>query len=401
MSAGQGDRPALAGGTPVRSAFLPFFRPALGAEEERAVVEVLRSGWLTTGPRTLAFEGAFARLAQVRHAVGVSSCTAGLHLLLRAFGVGPGDEVVTSPITFPATANAILAAGATPVFADVVPGWLTLDPTAVKTAITQRTRAIVAVHLAGWPCEMDALGALAAAAGIPLIEDAAHALGASYRGRPAGALADAASFSFYATKNLTTGEGGMVTTDRGEIVPRLRIERLHGIDVDASQRSDRGYRHWEAVAMGFKYNLTDFEAALGLVQLERLPALLAERRRLDARYRERLSRLAAFEPLGGPGAAQSAAHLFPILVQPGALHIDRDELLGALLAENVGVGVHFRALPLHRFFQTSVPTPPEAVPVALSSSARVLSIPLFPGMSDADQDDVVEALARIAGYYAA
>jgi dTDP-4-amino-4,6-dideoxygalactose transaminase len=401
MSAARGDRPALAGGTPVRDTFLPFFRPALGAEEERAVVEVLRSGWLTTGPRTRAFEEAFARYTGVGHAVGVSSCTAGLHLLLRAFGVGPGDEVVTSPMTFPATANAILAAGATPVFADVVPEWLTLDPTAVKAAIGPRTRAIVAVHLAGWPCEMDALGALAAAAGLPLIEDAAHGLGARYRGRPAGALGDAASFSFYATKNLTTGEGGMITTDRADLVPRLRVERLHGIDVDASQRADRVYRHWEAVAMGFKYNLTDFEAALGMVQLERLPALLAERQRLDARYRELLAAQDVFDPLGGPEAAETAAHLFPILVRPGALRIDRDELLDALLAENVGVGVHFRALPLHRFFQASVPTPADAVRVAVSASARLLSIPLFPGMSDADQDDVVEALARIGRHYAA
>jgi dTDP-4-amino-4,6-dideoxygalactose transaminase len=394
-------RPAHAGGTPVRSDFLPFFRPCVGREEEDAVVAVLRSGWLTTGPRTAAFEEAFARSLGVRRAVGVSSCTAGLHLLLRAFDIGAGDEVVTSPVTFPATANAILASGATPVFADVVPGWLTLDPRAVKAALTPRTRAIVAVHLAGWPCEMDALAALAAESGLAVIEDAAHALGARYHGRPAGALADAASFSFYATKNLTTGEGGMVTTDREEIVPRLRLERLHGIDLDASQREGRAYRHWEAVAMGYKYNLTDFEAALGLVQLERLPGLLAERRRLDARYRNLLADLPAFEPLTGPDAAETAAHLFPILIRPGALRIDRDELLAALLAENVGVGVHFRALPLHRHFRATVPTPADAVRVAVSSSERLLSIPIFGGMSDRDQDDVVEALARIALHYAA
>jgi dTDP-4-amino-4,6-dideoxygalactose transaminase len=396
-----GERPAYAGGSPVRTEFLPFFRPCVGREEEEAIVSVLRSGWLSTGPRTLAFERAFAGSLGVRSAVGVSSCTAGLHLLLRAFDVGPGDEVITSPVTFPATVNAILTAGATPVFADVTPGRLTLDPGAVKAVLSPRTRALVAVHLAGWPCDMDALGALAAGSGLALIEDAAHALGARYRGRPAGALADAASFSFYATKNLTTGEGGMITTDRSEIVPRLRRERLHGIDLDATQRDGKAYRHWEAIGMGFKYNLTDFQAALGMVQLERFPELLAERQRLDRGYRRRLAEVGVFDPLTGPDGAETAAHLFPILVRPGALRIDRDELLAALLAENVGVGVHFRALTLHRHFRETVPTPEDAVREAVSASERLLSIPIFPGMSDRDLDDVVEALARIARYYAA
>jgi len=391
--------PAVEGGTPVRSEFLTFFRPDLGAEEEVAVIETLRSGWLTTGPRTVAFESAFSRFNGSRNAVAVSSCTAGLHLLLRAFGVGPGDEVVVPAITFPATANAVLHAGAQPVIADVTRGSLGLDPDALRAAIGPRTRAVIAAHLYGWPCAMDRLRAVCAEHDLVLLEDAAHAAGARFDGRAVGTLGDGASFSFYATKNMTTGEGGMITTERDDLVERMRIERLHGLDYDASQRDDAAYRHWESVSLGFKYNLTEIEAALGLVQLARLPKLIEERQRLDARYREALAGLDAFETVTGPDAAENAAHLFPILLRTDALHLDRDGLLAALLAENIGVGVHFRSLAEHRHFQETCGTPPEALPVAHAASQRLLSLPLFPGLSDRAQDDVVEALARIAHYY--
>ncbi len=394
------DRPAAAGGTPVRAEPLPFFRPSVGSAEERAVVEVLRSGWLTTGPRTAAFEAAFAEAVGVPHAVGVSSCTAGLHLLLRALGIGPGDEVVTSPMTFPATANAVLQAGAAPVFADVLPGRLTLDPLAAKAAVTARTRALLGVHYAGWPCEMEALRRVADDAGLVLIEDAAHGLGATYAGRPVGSLGDAAAFSFYPNKNMTTAEGGMVTTARDDLAERVRLSCMHGLDLDASQRESHRYAHWESVALGWKANLNDLQAALGLVQLRRLPDLLARRRRLDARYREALADWPAVEVVGGPEVAENAAHLFPILIRPEALSLDRDGLLVALGAENIGVGVHFRALPLHAHFRRTVPTPPEAVPVALDASERLLSLPLHPALEDADQDDVLAALGRILRFYA-
>lgn len=393
------DRPALLGGVPVRSEFLPFARVFVGEEEERAVLEVLRSGWIATGPRVEAFERAFAEAIGARCAIGVNSCTAGLHLALRAFDVGPGDEVVTSPMTFPGTANAILHAGATPVFADVLPGRLTLDPEAVKAAVTPRTRAVIAVHIAGWPCEMDELHAVATSARLALIEDAAHALGTTYRGVSAGCLGDAAAFSFYATKNITSGEGGMVTTDREDVVPQVRRERLHGIDVDASRRAGPEYRHWEAVSIGWKYNLTDLAAALGLAQLARLPEILRARRALDARYRALLGAIPGIDPLEGPSGSETAAHLFPVLIEPGALRIDRDEVLRALLAENIGVGIHFRALPLHRHFRETVGTAPEEVPVATDASSRTFSLPLFNGLTEAEQDDVVEALARVVSYY--
>lgn len=395
------DRPAIAGGTPVRDAMLPFSRADLGPEEEQAVIEVLRSGWLTSGPRTERFERAFAERTGVREAVAVASCTAGLHLLLRAFGVGPGDEVITAPLTFPATVNAILHAGARPVLADVLPGRLTLDPEAVKAALSSRTRAIVAVHLAGWPCDMAALRAIARAADLALIEDAAHAIGATLDGREAGALGDAASFSFYPTKNITTGEGGMITTDRAEIVPRLRLERLHGVDLDATKREGRDYAHWEAVSIGWKYNLNDLEAALGLAQLAKLPGFLARRRALDARYRERLAALDFLEPQHPAPGAESAAHLFPVLLREERLRLDRDGLLRALVAENVAVGVHFRALPEHRHVRASLGVAPGDVPVASDASRRLLSLPIYPSLGERDQDDVIEALARIGRHFAA
>lgn len=405
MSAiGRGDaaigRPALEGGTPVRDALLPFFRPAIGREEEEAVIAVLRSGWLTTGPVCDRFEAAFRKQVDERHAISVSSCTAGLHLILHAAGIGPGDEVVTSPMTFPATANAVLHAGATPVFADVLPRQLTLDPEAVRAAIGPRTRAIIAVQLAGWPCEMDALRSLADAHGLLLVEDAAHAIGTSYRGRAAGTLGDAASFSFYANKNVTTCEGGMVTTARDEWASRIRIARMHGIDVDASRRNGLSYRHWEAVALGWKYNLTDLQAAIGLAQLAKMPAAQARRLALDARYRAALRSLPGAAPLEGPDGGETAAHIFPVLLDLTCLRIDRDTVLRALLAENIGVGVHYRALPLHRFFRETLPQRPEDLPVATDASHRTLSLPLFLDLTAAEQDQVIEALTRILHFYA-
>ena len=398
--AGGGERPALEGGTPVRDTLLPFFRPSLGREEEEAVVAVLRSGWLTTGPVGERFEAAFRDEVGARHAIAVASCTAGLHLILHAAGIGAGDEVVVPAMTFPATANAVLHAGAKPVFADVLPGRLTIDPTAVRAAIGPRTRAIIAVHLAGWPCEMDALRALADERGVALIEDAAHAIGTRYRGQAAGTLGDAASFSFYANKNITTCEGGMVTTARDAWAATIRVARLHGVDVDASRRDGHGYRHWEAVALGWKYNLNDVQAAIGVAQLAKMPAAQERRLALDLRYRAALRAIDGVAPLEGPDGGQTAAHIFPVLIDLERIRIDRDTVLRALLAENIGVGVHYRALPLHKFFRESLGARPEDVPVATDASHRTLTLPLFAGLTDDEQDDAVAALARILRFYA-
>jgi dTDP-4-amino-4,6-dideoxygalactose transaminase len=399
-AADSADRPAAAGGTPIRDALLPFFRLEFGREEEEAVVAVLRSGWLTTGPTCERFEAAFRELVGARHALATSSCTTGLHLILHAAGVGRGDEVIVPAMTFPATANAVLHAGARPVLVDVLPRQLTIDPVAVRAALGPRTRAIVAVHLAGWPAEMDALRALADERGLLLVEDAAHAIGTGYRGRAAGTLGDAASFSFYANKNLTTCEGGMVTTANDAWAAIIRVARVHGIDVVARERDGLGYRHWEAVALGWKYNLNDVQAALGLAQLPKLPAWQARRRAIDTRYREALAKVPHVEALVGPDGGENAAHIFPVLLDLGRLSLDRDGVLQAMLAERVGVGVHYRALPLHRFFRDELGVRPEDFPVATGASHRTFSLPMFPAMTDTDVDQAVAALDRIVRFYA-
>jgi dTDP-4-amino-4,6-dideoxygalactose transaminase len=394
-------RPAVAGGTPVRTEPLPFAQPDLGPEEEAAVVAVLRSGWLTTGPKAAELERGFAELVGTRFALATNSWTAGMHLLLRAMGIGPGDEVVVPAITFPPTLNAVLHAGATPVVADVLPDLLTLDARAAEAVCTARTRALLPVHLYGWPSDMDPLLALARRRGLLVLEDAAQGVGARHRGRSVGALGDGGVFSLYVTKNVTAIEGGMVTTDREEVAERIRVERLHGMDLDASRRGGSDFAHWEAVAPGWKYNLNDVSAAIGVEQLAKLPRFLARRRALDARYRAGLAALPAFVPVQGPADAESGAHLFPVLLRPGALRIGRDEVLRALLAEGIGVGVHFRALPCHRHVRAATGVAPEDVPVATDASERILSLPLHTRMDERDADDVLVALARIARFFAA
>lgn len=395
------DRPAVAGGTPIRAEPLAFARPELGPEEEDAVLQVLRSGWLGTGPRASELERGFAGLVGTRCAVATNSWTAGMHLLLRALGIGPGDEVVVPAVTFPPTINAVLHAGAVPVVADVSPTRLSFDARAADAVCTSRTRALLPVHLYGWPCDMDAVGALARRRGLLVLEDAAQGVGARWRGRHVGSLGDGGVFSLYVTKNVTTAEGGMITTDRADLEPRLRIERLHGIDLDASRREGPDFAHWEAVSLGWKYNLSDLAAAVGVAQLAKLPRALERRRALDARYRAGLAEIPAFVPVEGPEGGEGGAHLFPVLIRPGALRIGRDEVLRALLAEGIGVGVHFRALPFHRHVRETLGIAPEDVPVASEASSRLLSLPLHTRMEERDVDDVLGALVRIARFFAA
>ncbi len=386
---------------PRRREFLPLSRPSIGDAEVEAVVACLRSGWITSGPRVAEFERLFGEAVGAKHAVAVSSATAGLHLAFIAAGLGPEDEVITSPLTWASTGNMILAVGARPVFADVDPSTLNLDPAAVEGAVTDRTRAIVPVHFAGQPVDLDPLRALASRHNVALIEDAAHALGATYRGRPIGGGSTAAVFSFHPIKAITTGEGGMVTADDADFAERLRLLRFHGITRDAWKRYGKhGSPDYEIVTLGYKYNLTDLQAALGIAQLARLEEFVAARSRVAAWYAERLRdlpRVAMLAPV--PYPTRHAWHLLVVRLQLDALRVDRDDVMSDLLAANIGVGLHFKALHLHRLYRDLAAA--AAVPHATAASHAILSLPLFPAMTEDDVGDVVDTLADVLRRHAA
>jgi len=393
-------RPAIEGGRPVRSTFLPFSRPAISSREIAAVTKTLRSGWITMGPKVHEFEEAFMKAVGARHAVAVSSCTAAMHTALAAAGVGAGDEVVTSPFTFTATANVVVLLGAKPVFADIEPDTFNLDPEEVEKRVTQKTKAIIPVDYGGHPCEMSAMRELAASKDAFLLEDAAHSFGATYGGKPVGSLADATAFSFYTTKNLTTGDGGMLTTDDGTLADRVRILRLHGISRDAWKRyTAAGDWYYEVEEAGFKYNMTDIAAAMGLVQLRRA-AQLHRRRRTRAQYLAKgLRDLATVTlPVERKGVGH-AWHLFPILLDPKRLRIDRGKFIEALRAENVGTSVHFIPLHLQPFYRRRFRYGRGDFPVAESVYERTVSLPFFATMTDAEADDVIDAVSKVVRYY--
>lgn len=387
----------------MRPDFLPLSRPSISEKEIEAVVECLRSGWLTSGPRVAAFEARFAETVGAAHAVALSSGTAGLHLALLAIGVGPGDEVITTPMTWAATANMIVAAGATPVFVDIDPGTLNIDPLAVARAVTSRTRAIVPVHFAGQPVDLDALRTIATRHRLALVEDAAHALGTVHRGRPVGGGSTAAVFSFHPIKAITTGEGGMLTTDDAALAERVRLLRFHGIARDAWSRYGKpAVADYEVVELGFKYNMTDMQAALGLVQLGRLEEFLTARARVATWYAEALANLPGVEMLSRvPYPARHAWHLLVIRLQPGDAAADRDTLMQELSARNIGVGLHFKALHLHRFYRERAAQPAAELPHATRASRSIFSLPLFPAMTPDDVHDVVDALTQVLSARAA
>jgi dTDP-4-amino-4,6-dideoxygalactose transaminase len=377
------------------SAFLPFHRPSLGAEEEAAVLEVLRSGWLTTGPRAKEFESRFAEYRRVPHAVAVNSCTAALHVALLAMGVGPGDEVITTPMTFASTANVIVHTGATPVFCDVQPDTLNMDPLSLETSISGRTRAIIPVHFAGHPCDLVEICAIAQEHGVPVLEDAAHAVEAEYRGRTTGSIGDAGAFSFYATKNITTAEGGMLTTSDPAIAERAQILALHGISKDAWKRyTSEGYQHWDIVAAGFKYNMTDLQAALGLAQLEKVDRFWQARKRLTERYDDGLRGLPTLTLMSRRSYVKASYHLYVVRVATES-GVERDQFMAAIQSRNIGIGVHFRAVHLHSYYRERYGFTRGMLPVAENAGDTVLSLPLYPDMSDADVDRVVDACREI------
>jgi dTDP-4-amino-4,6-dideoxygalactose transaminase len=379
----------------MREAFLPFSPPAIGEEEIQAVTEALRGGWLTLGPRVREFEDAFSKQVGAQAALAVSSCTAALHLALVTLGLKPGDEVVTTPFTFAATANVIEHVGAHPVFADVEADTLNLDSDAVERVISSRTRAILPVHFAGHPVEMDRFQDLAERHGLELVFDAAHALPAEYRGHPIGSEKHFSAFSFYATKNLTTGEGGMLTGDEARIA-RARPLALHGMNRDAWKRYHQGGSwFYEIEAAGFKCNLTDPQAAMGLVQLKKLEAFQKRRDAVSQAYDRAFRECPALEPMKVREGIRHARHLYPLRLRTERLSISRDSFLEALGQRRIGASVHFIPLHLHPFYRDRYGLRPEDFPQADDAYRRILSLPLHPGLSDADVSDVIEAVLDI------
>jgi len=375
-----------------RAQFLPFSPPSIGEEEIAEVVDTLRSQWITTGPKTRRFETEFAAALGAPGALALNSCTAGLHTALVTLGIGPGDEVITTPMTFAASVNVIEHVRARPVLVDVEPDTLNIDPAAVAAAITPRTKALLPVHFAGHPADLGALQAL----GVTIVEDAAHALPATYRGRRIGSGRNPVAFSFYATKNLTTAEGGMLTADP-EFLDRARVVSLHGMSRDAWKRYDQGGSwRYDVLLPGFKYNMTDIQASMGLAQLRKLEAFDRRRREIVAQYNAAFAEDDALEtPVERPDVTH-AWHLYVLRLRPAALRIGRDQFVQELTRRNIGTSVHFIPIHLHPYYRDTYGYAPGDLPVAFGNFERMLSLPLHPRLTDSDVSDVVEAVLNVA-----
>jgi dTDP-4-amino-4,6-dideoxygalactose transaminase len=390
--------PVDEGGEPVAARFIPLARPVLGPEEENIIIEAVRSGWLTSGPQLPMFEKSFAETVSARHAVAVCSCTEALRLCMVHLGVKPGDEVITSPMTWASTANTMINAGIRPVLADVYPDTFNMDPAALEAAITPRTRAIMPVHLAGQPCEMDAIRAVAKRHGLPVIEDAAHALGAAYDGVPVGGQAEGlACFSFYAIKNITTMEGGAITTVDPDVARHLTMLASNGMAETAWQRYGRSAvaSPAEVVEPGFKARMGNVSAAMGVAQLRKFPSFLAARRRLARMYRAVLGEIDEIELPRVIDNVEHAWHLMMIRLKLDKLDKNRDEIAAELRRENVGTGVHFLGLHLHQYYRENLGYGKQDLPNATMASYSVLSLPLYPGMTDKNVHEVVAALKKV------
>lgn len=391
---------AVDGGTPVRKQLLPYGRQSIGEAEIQAVVDVLRSDWLTTGPKVGEFEEAFAAWVGARHAVSFSSGTAALHGAAFASGLKPGDEAITSPLSFVATANCILYQGARPVFADVSRDTLNLDPEQAAARITTRTRAILPVDYAGHPCDLDSLLELAERDGLTVIEDASHALGAVCSGKKTGRRAHMTIFSFHPVKHLTTGEGGMVTTDREDLATTLRRFRNHGISSDARQRQKTGQWHYDMVLLGFNYRLSDIACALGIEQLKKLDANLARRREIADYYAAALRGVQGVFVPAARSNVKPAWHLYPIRLHFARLRAGRGEIFHALRAENIAVNVHYIPIHLQPYYRQRFGFEVGEYPVAEAAYERLISLPMFHSMTDQDVEDVVHALRKVMAAFA-
>ncbi len=394
------ETPAVEGGEPLRGTFLPFALPEIGEEEEREVIEVLRSGWVTTGPRAKRFEQMLAEYTGAREVVALNSCTAALHLALVVLEVGPGDEVITSPVTWPSTANVIEHTGAKPVFVDIERDTFNIDPGLIEERIGPRTRAILPVHMAGQPVDLDRIHALAGRHGLEVIEDAAHAIGAEHRGRRIGSISRFTCFSFYPIKNITTGEGGALALNDPADVERARMMALHGITKDAWKRySEEGSIHWECMEPGFKYNLPDLAAALGIHQLPKLERFIEQRRRHARLYRQAFIDAPEVILSQTHDHVRHAHHLFIIMLRTEMLRIDRDGFVRALAKERIGTGIHFRGLHLQPFYRDKYGLRPEDLPNATFTSERIVSLPLYPRMTENDVLGVANSVKKLIKYY--
>lgn len=378
--------------------FLVFGSPAIGDEEIDEVVDSLRSGWLGTGPKVAKFEEMFKEYTGAKHAVAMNSCTAGLHLALIAAGIGTGDEVITSPMTFAATGNVILHSGASPVFVDIDRETMNMAPGLIEEKITPRTKAILPVHFAGRPCDMESIMEIAKRHDLTVIEDAAHAVETRYHGKKIGTIGDITSFSFYVNKNLCTGEGGMLTTDNDEWADAFRIMRLHGISKDAWKRySKDGFKHYEVLIPGFKYNMMDIQAAMGIHQLSKVERFLKRRNEIWEHYDRHLSALPFITPSPQENSTRHARHLYTLLVKADELKMTRNEFQERLYQQNIGTGIHFYALHLHHYYQKSLGYKRGDFPVAEDISDTTISLPLSPKLSDEDVGRVIDAVNRIVG----
>jgi len=384
----------------MRKDFLVFGSPKIEQEEIDEVVDSLKSGWISTGPKVAKFEALFKEYIGAHHALALHSCTAGLHLSMIVAGLQPGDEVITTPMTFGATANTIIHAGATPVFVDISLPGMNIDPEKIEEKITSRTRAILPVHLAGRPCPMKKIKEIARTHHLLLIEDAAHALETIYQGEKIGTIGDLTVFSFYVTKNLVTGEGGMITTDNDTYAEKIQMYALHGMSRGAWKRySDEGFRHYRIEYPGFKYNMMDIQAALGIHQLKRIEKYLLRRAQIWKRYDDAFQGLPLNIPAPAEDNTRHARHLYTILLKLEDLKADRDTIQQALYEENIGTGIHFLSLHLHPYYQRTFGYRRDDFPNATYVSERTISLPLSAKLTDEDVGDVIDAVKKVLTRY--
>ena len=379
----------------MRQDYLVFGSPFIGDEEIAEVVASMRSGWLGTGPKVAEFEHRMAEYKGVRHAVAVNSCTAGVHLSCIGLDIGPGDEVITTAMTFCASVNAIIHSGATPVLADIDPVTHNIDPREIRRKLTPRTRAVMPVHYAGRPCDMDAILAITREHGLLLIEDCAHAIESEWNGQPVGTFGNCGALSFYSTKNLVTGEGGMILTNDEAVAHRMKNLALHGLTKDAWRRfSDDGYRHYDVVEVGFKYNMMDLQAAIGMHQIDRLPSMAKRRLEIWNRYSEAFAKLPVNLPAALDPAHRHALHLFTLGIDPERCGVERDEFMERLHRRNIGTGVHYRSLPSYTVYQQKFGWRNEDYPNAFHVGRTTVSLPLSARLTDEDVENVIDEVRR-------